>query len=91
MRSSAPGMKSASIAQAQVGLLAHEAAVLVDVVVREFAPQRVLPDLERLLEAVDVLGHAQLGDVALTRRIAIALDIGLGEVLGGGRAELVGA
>ncbi len=47
--------------QAQVGVLAHEAAVLVEVVAREFAPQRMLPHLQRLREAVDVLGHAQLG------------------------------
>ncbi len=41
--------------QAQIGLLAHEAAVLVEVVVREFTPQRMLPHAERLREAVHVL------------------------------------
>ena len=34
--------------QAQVGLLAHERAVLVEVVVREFAPKRMPPDVQRL-------------------------------------------
>ncbi len=87
----APGNEVGLDPQAQVGVLAHEAAVLVDVVVREFAPQRMLPDIERLLEAVDVLGHTQLGDIALTRRIAIALNVGLREVLGWRRAKLVGA
>ena len=48
---------------------------------RVLAPERVLPDVERLLEAVDVLGDAQLGDPALARGLAVALDVGLGEVL----------
>ena len=41
--------------EAQVGLLAHEPTVVVEVVNRVLAPERVLPDLERLSEAVDVL------------------------------------
>ena len=68
MRSSAPGDEVRLDAQPQVGLLAHERAVVVEVVVRVVAPERVLPDLERLREAVDVLGDAQLGDAALARR-----------------------
>ena len=51
-------------AEPQVGLLAHEVAVLVEVVVREAFPERVPPDLERLTEAVDVLGDAELLDPA---------------------------
>ena len=54
-------------AEPQVGLLAHERAVGVEVVVRVAHPERVLPDVERLLEAVDVLGDAELGDPALAR------------------------
>ncbi len=69
----------------QVGALAYELAVGVDVVDREFAPQRVLPHAERLLEAVDVLGDAQLGDPVLVGDGAIAGDVLLGEVgLGAG-------
>ena len=39
MRSSAPGHEVGLDAEAQVGLLAHERAVLVEVVVRELAPE----------------------------------------------------
>ena len=67
-------------AEPQVGLLAHERAVVVDVVARPAAPPRVLPDLERLREAVDVLGDAELGDPALVRGLAVALGVGRGEV-----------
>ena len=76
VRSSRPGTKSTSMPEAQVGLLAHERAVGVDVVERVLAPERVVPDVERLLEAVDVLGDAELGDPALARRLAVALDVG---------------
>ena len=41
-------------AQPQVGVLAHERAVLVEVVVRVGLPEGVAPDLERLHEAVHV-------------------------------------
>ena len=58
-------------------LLAHERAVRVEVVVRVLAPERVPPHVQRLREAVDVLGDAQLGDPALARRLAVALDVGL--------------
>ena len=34
------------------------------------------PDVERLGEAMDVLGHAQLLDAALARGLAVALGIG---------------
>jgi hypothetical protein len=36
----------------------------------------VLPDLERLREAVDVLGDAELGDPVLLGRLAVALGVG---------------
>ena len=55
----APGDEVGLDAEPQVGLLAHELAVGVDVVERELAPQRVVPDLERLAEAVDVLADAR--------------------------------
>ena len=74
-------------AQAQVRLLAHEAHVLVDVVARRLHPQRMVPDLERLGEAIHVLGHAQLLDPALRRDLAIALGVGRGERRLGGRAR----
>ena len=53
--------------QPQVGVLAHERAVLVKVVVCVLTPERVPPHIERLLEAVDVLGDPQLGDPPLAR------------------------
>ena len=52
----------------QVGVLAHEGDVGVQVVDGVRAPERVLPDVERGGEAVDVLGHAELGHAALGRR-----------------------
>ncbi len=78
--------------QPQVGLLAHERAVLVEVVVRVGRPERVPPDLERLREAVHVFGDPQLGDPPLVGRRAIALDVRRRVVLGrrprrGRRAE----
>ena len=51
----------------------------------------MLPDVERGGEAVDVLGDAQLGDAALGRDLAVALGVGGGEVLLGGRARVVRA
>ena len=65
----------------QVGLLAHELAVGVDVVARPLLPPRVLPDVERLGEAVDVLRDAELGDPALLGDGAVALGVGGREVL----------
>ena len=59
----------------QVGLLAHERAVVVEVVERAVAPELVVPDVERLREAVDVLGDAELGDAALGGRLAVALGV----------------
>ena len=58
-------------AQEQVCLLAHRRAVGVEVVVGEALPQRMAPDLQRLGEAVDVLGDAQLVDAALVGRLAV--------------------
>jgi len=49
------------------------------------------PDVERLAEAVHVLGHAQLGDAALRRDLPVALGVGRGEEPLGGRAGRVGA
>ena len=67
MRSSAPEHEVRLDAQAQVGLLAHERAVGVEIVVRVCKPERVPPHLERLLEAVDVFGDPELGDPSLAR------------------------
>ena len=61
----APGNEVGLDPQAQIGVLAHELAVGVEVVARVLAPHRVVPDVERLTEAVDVLAHAQLLDAAL--------------------------
>src|SRR6185312_2512851 len=71
-------------------LLCDELAVRVEIVDRVLAPERVLPDVERLPEAVDVLGRPQLPDPRLLGRLAIARDVSGGEVLGGGRAVAVG-
>jgi len=49
-------------AQAQIGPIAHERAVGVQIVVRVPKPERMPPHLERLLEAVDVFGDPELGD-----------------------------
>ena len=79
-------------AEPQVGLLAHERAVVVEVVARAVAPQRVLPDVERRAEAVDVLGDAELLDPALGGDVAVALGVGGGEVALGRRGlDVVGA
>ena len=59
----------------EVGLLAHERAVGVEVVVRRM-PERVVPDLQRGAEAVDVLGDPELRYPALGRRLAVALGVG---------------
>jgi hypothetical protein len=75
----------------EVGLLADEAAVLVEVVVRPAAPERVLPDLQRGGEAVHVLGDAQLGDPAFGGGLAVALRVGRREVLARGCVRLVRA
>jgi hypothetical protein len=89
----APGDEVGLDAEAQVGLLAHEGAVVVEVVDRVLAPERVLPDLERGGEAVDVLGHPELGDAPLGRALAVALGVGgreeaRGRVLGLVRAQV---
>src|SRR3954447_5177398 len=76
-------------AEPEVGLLADEAAVLVEVVVRELAPQRVVPDVQRRAEAIDVLGHAELIYSALARDGPIALGVRLGERRRRGVFELV--
>ena len=71
-------------------VLADEVAVGVEVVLRPVAVPGVLPDLERLHEAVDVLGHAELLDPALGRGLAVALDVLGREVALGRGALLVG-
>ena len=49
---------------------------------REALPERVAPDLQRLGEAVDVLGDAQLARCPRSRGdLAVALGVGRGEVL----------
>ena len=63
-------------AQAQVGLLTHEAHVLVDVVARRLHPQGMVPDLERLGEAIHVLRDTELLDPPLGRDLAVALGVG---------------
>ena len=78
-------------AELEVGAVADELAVAVDVVVGVLDPQRVLPDVERGGEAVDVLGDAELGDAAVGGGLAVALGVGLGEVLRGGGVVAVGA
>ena len=66
MRSSRAGDEVRLDPEPQVGLLAHEAAVVVEVVDRARAPRTGgATDVERLAEAVDVLGDAELGDPAL--------------------------
>ncbi len=77
-------------AELEVSLLAHEAGVGVEVVGRVLAPERVLPDLQRLREAVDVLRAAQFGDPPLLGNGAVAIDVRRGEVLRRIGAGLVG-
>ena len=57
----------------------------------EALPERVAPDLERLAEAVDVFGDAELGDPALGGGLAVALGVGRRVVLGDARVGVVGA
>ena len=76
--------------QTKVGLRAHVLAVGVEILARVRLPERVPPHVERLFEAVDVLGDSQLGDSALARRGPVALGVCRREVQLGGRAELVG-
>ena len=78
-------------AEPEVRLLAHERAVVVEVVARVALPQRMVPDLEGLAEPVHVLADAELGDAALGRHRAVALGVGGGEVTLGGRARVVRA
>ena len=78
-------------AEPQVGLLAHERAVLVDVIDGVALPERVVPQLERLAEAVDVFGDAQLGDALLGGGVAVALGVGGRVEPLGGRVLVVGA
>ena len=54
---------------------AHELAVGVEVVAGVFLPEWVAPEVERLGEAVDVLGGAQLVDPGLGRRGQVAVDV----------------
>ncbi len=59
---------------------ADEVAVGVEVVARLLLPERVAPEVERLAEAVDVLGDAELLDSHGLGGGEIALDVLLGEV-----------
>ena len=71
--------------------LAIAGLMLVGLGVRAARNLRVLPDVERLGEAMDVLGDAQLADPPLLRHRAVALGVARREVLGGGGAVVVGA
>src|SRR5204862_3146405 len=57
------------------GLIAHEGAVVVEIVDGLPSPERMLPDLEGLTEAVDVLSDAEFADAALGGRRAVALGV----------------
>src|SRR3954452_22309936 len=76
---------------AQVGVLAEEADVVIEVVARLGPPERVIPDGERLVEPVDVLGDAELGDPALLGDLAVAVGVGGREGLGRGGVRIVPA
>src|SRR5260221_5523423 len=74
----------------------NELAVDIEVVARLFLPERVAPEVERLAEAVDVLGDAQLVDPGRGRCPQVALDVLGGEGpprrrvgLGGTKVEVV--
>ena len=69
-----PGDEVALDPEPQPGA-ADELAVGVEVVARLLLPERMAPQLERLDEAVDVLGDAQLLDPGGVRRLAVALDV----------------
>jgi len=68
----------------------HELDVVVQAVDRVLQPERVAPDRQRLLEAVDVLGEAQLRDVPLRRALQIAEHVLLGVELGRAGVRVVG-
>src|SRR3954470_3613301 len=85
----APGQEVDLYPQPEVSRLANERAVGVEVVTRPVAIPGVLPDLERLYEAVHVLGHAELLDPTLGRRLPVALGVTRGEVVVGPGAVLV--
>ena len=53
-------------------------------------PERVLPDVERLPEAVDVLGDAELLDPRAGRRLQVAIDVLAREVALEGGVGVVG-
>ena len=67
MRSSAPGTKSHSRPDLS-GVAAYELAVGVEIVAGAASPRRVAPELERLGEAVDVLGDPKLCHPRRARR-----------------------
>jgi hypothetical protein len=68
---------------------ARELAVGAEIVACLLLPERVAPQLQRLGEAVDVLGDAQLVDLGRRSRLAVALDVLRGEVPLGRRVRLV--
>ncbi len=77
--------------EAEVCPFAHELAVVVDVIDCVTPPERVVPDRERLLKAVDVLGDAELADTRGIRRSAVARGIFLREVLRGSARDVIAA
>ena len=66
---------------------ADELAVGVEVVVGVFDPERVAPEVERLAEAVDVLGDAELLDPGRRGGGQVAVDVLGGEVALGRRVR----
>ena len=76
--------------QPQIRLLAHELAVGVEVVAGPVPVPGVAPHVERLREAVDVLGHPELLDSALGGGLPVTLRVRGREVRVGRRVVLVG-
>src|SRR4030095_16418649 len=66
-----------------------ELAVGIEVVSRVLLPKRVAPDVERLAEAIDMLGETELRDTALGGDVEVAAQVLLGEELLGPRIQIV--
>src|ERR1044072_4758360 len=69
---------------------AHELAISGEVVARLLLPERMAPEVERLGEAVDVLGDAELLDPGLGGGGKVAIDVLGGEEALGRRLLIVG-
>jgi len=81
----APGDEIGLDAEAQIGLLLDPAGVGGEVVAGGVAPQLVIPDPERVGEAVHVLRDAELRDALRLGGLPVALRVAGGEELLGGR------